>query len=71
MMSSDAKEGQQGWSNRYAFWTQSCVNEDVSSKSYDRWNYMPEKRAGMARWDKFARAMLAKKTVRKPMKQAA
>ena len=24
--------------------------QDVSSKNYDRWNYMPEKRAGMARW---------------------
>jgi integrase len=34
---------------------------DVSSKSYDRWNYMREKRAGMAKWDKFVRAMLAKK----------
>jgi integrase len=45
--------------------------QDVSSKSYDRWNYMPEKRAGMARWDKFARAMLANKRDRKPMKQAA
>ncbi|PON07826.1 hypothetical protein ATY29_08715 [Rhizobium hidalgonense] len=22
----------------------------VSSKNYDRWNYMPEKRAGMAKW---------------------
>jgi integrase len=26
--------------------------QDVSSKSYDRWNYMREKRAGMAKWDK-------------------
>lgn len=34
--------------------------QDVSSKSYDRWNYMREKRAGMAKWDKFVRAMLAK-----------
>lgn len=42
-----------------------CQNhalQDVSSKSYDRWHYMPEKRAGMARWDKFVRAMLARKT---------
>src|SRR3546814_11507025 len=23
--------------------------QDVSSKNYDRWNYMPEKRAGMAK----------------------
>jgi integrase len=35
--------------------------QDVSSKNYDRWNYMREKRAGMAKWDKFVRAMLAKK----------
>lgn len=35
--------------------------QDVSSKSYDRWNYMPEKRAGMKRWDKFVTAMLGKK----------
>jgi integrase len=35
--------------------------QDVSSKSYDRWNYMREKRTGMAKWDKFVRAMLAKK----------
>ncbi|MBP1848260.1 integrase [Rhizobium petrolearium] len=34
--------------------------QDVSSKNYDRWNYMPEKRAGMAKWDKFVRAMLAR-----------
>ena len=35
--------------------------QDVSSKSYDRWNYMREKRAGMAKWDRFVRAMLSKK----------
>jgi hypothetical protein len=35
--------------------------QDVSSKSYDRWNYMPEKRAGMKRWDKFVTALLMKK----------
>jgi integrase len=34
--------------------------QDVSSKSYDRWNYMPEKRAGMKKWDKFVRTILAK-----------
>ena len=34
--------------------------QDVSSKHYDRWNYMAEKRAGMAKWDKFVRAMLAR-----------
>jgi integrase len=35
--------------------------QDISSKSYDRWNYMREKRAGMAKWYKFVRTMLAKK----------
>ncbi|EPR17113.1 MULTISPECIES: tyrosine-type recombinase/integrase [Alphaproteobacteria] len=38
--------------------------QDVSSKHYDRWNYMVEKRAGMAKWDKFVRAMLAKKRMK-------
>ena len=33
--------------------------QDVSSKNYDRWNYMPEKRAGMKKWDKFVSALLA------------
>lgn len=39
--------------------------QDVSSKSYDRWNYMPEKRAGMARWDKFVRALLVSKSMKR------
>jgi integrase len=34
--------------------------QDVSSKSYDRWDYMREKRMGMIKWDKFVRTMLAK-----------
>lgn len=45
--------------------------QDVSSKNYDRWNYMPEKRAGMAKWDKFVRAMLAKKKGTGALKKAA
>ena len=45
--------------------------QDVSSKSYDRWNHMPEKRAGMARWDKFVRALLAEKAGRKRVAEAA
>jgi integrase len=36
--------------------------QDVSSKSYDRWTYMPEKRAGMEKWDKFVTILLDKKT---------
>jgi integrase len=31
---------------------------DVSSKSYDRWHYMPEKRAGMDRWNEFVTRLL-------------
>ncbi len=38
--------------------------QDVSSKHYDRWNYMAEKRAGMAKWDKFVRAMLVRKSAK-------
>jgi integrase len=34
--------------------------QDVSSKSYDRWNYMPEKRAGMEKWNAFVERLLAK-----------
>ena len=40
---------------------QNHVLQDVSAKSYDRWNYMPEKRAGMKKWDKFVAALLSKK----------
>ncbi len=40
------------------------AKRDISSKHYDRWNYMVEKRAGMAKWDKFVRAMLAKKRLK-------
>jgi integrase len=37
--------------------------QDVSSKNYDRWTYMPEKRAAMKKWDKFVTALLSKKRV--------
>lgn len=43
--------------------------QDVSSKSYDRWNYMPEKRAGMDKWNEFVVRLLTKgppPTRRKP-----
>ncbi len=32
--------------------------QDVSSKSYDRWNYLPEKRAGMKKWNTFMTTLL-------------
>lgn len=34
--------------------------QDVSSKNYDRWNYMPEKRAGMEKWNAFVTSLLAR-----------
>jgi hypothetical protein len=34
--------------------------QDVSSKSYDRWTYMPEKRAGMEKWNEFVSGLLKK-----------
>src|SRR5262252_4878090 len=39
---------------------QNHILQDVSSKSYDRWSYMPEKRAGMAKWDEFVKTLLSK-----------
>lgn len=53
--------GQAGVSKEIRDRIQNHALQDVSSKSYDRWNYMREKRSGMAKWDKFARAMLSKK----------
>jgi integrase len=35
--------------------------QDVSSKHYDRWQYMPEKREGMKKWNAFVTALLASK----------
>ncbi|MBZ9700553.1 MULTISPECIES: tyrosine-type recombinase/integrase [unclassified Mesorhizobium] len=35
--------------------------QDVSSKSYDRWNYMPQKRTAMKKWDAYLRTVLARK----------
>jgi len=32
--------------------------QDVSSKSYYRWTYMPEKRAGMEKWNTFVTSLL-------------
>jgi hypothetical protein len=36
--------------------------QDVSSKNYDRWTYMPEKRAAMLKWDKFVTTLLRKRS---------
>jgi hypothetical protein len=35
----------------------------VSSKSYDRWSYMPEKRPGIDKWNVFVERLLAKPTM--------
>lgn len=39
--------------------------QDVSSKNYDRWHYMPEKRAGMKKWDTFVTTLLARRALKK------
>jgi integrase len=39
--------------------------QDVSSKSYDRWNYMPEKRDGMKKWNAWVTRLLAAKGQKK------
>jgi integrase len=40
---------------------QNHVLQDVSSKSYDRWNYMREKREGMKTWGAWVTRLLAQK----------
>jgi len=37
--------------------------QDVSSKNYDRWTYIPEKRAAMKQWNEVVTALLVKKSV--------
>ena len=53
--------GQAGLSKEIRDRLQNHTLQDVSSKSYDRWNYMPEKRAAMKKWDAFVQAMLNRK----------
>jgi hypothetical protein len=50
--------GQAGVSKEIRDRLQNHTLQDVSSKSYDRWNYMPEKRPGMEKWDAFVRTLL-------------
>ena len=63
--------GKAGLSKEIRDRLQSHKLQDVSSKSYDRWNYMPEKRAAMAKWDKFARVLLSKEKGSGALKKAA
>jgi integrase len=53
--------GQAGLSKEIRDRLQNHTLQDVSSKSYDRWNYMPEKRAAMEKWNAFVQAMLNEK----------
>ena len=53
--------GQAGLSKEIRDRLQNHTLQDVSSKSYDRWNYMPDKRAAMKKWNIFVQAMLNKK----------
>jgi len=53
--------GQAGLSKEIRDRIQNHTLQDVSSKSYDRWNYMPEKRGAMKKWNTFVQAMLNKK----------
>jgi integrase len=63
--------GKAGLSKEIRDRIQNHTLQDVSSKNYDRWNYMPEKRAAMKKWNAFVRALLTKKGRRNAMKEAA
>ena len=63
--------GKAGLSKEIRDRLQNHTLQDVSSKSYDRWNYMPEKRAAIAKWDKFVRRLLTKKRAKSEMQEAA
>ena len=63
--------GKAGLSKEIRDRLQNHALHDVSSKSYDRWNYMPEKRAAMARWDKFVSELVTKKKRKAGLKAAA
>jgi len=51
--------GKAGLSKEIRDRIQNHALQDVSSKSYDRWTYMPEKRAGMNTWNAFVERLLA------------
>ncbi|ACL96228.2 site-specific integrase [Caulobacter vibrioides] len=50
--------GKAGLSKEIRDRLQNHTLQDVSSKAYDRWNYMPEKRAAMKQWNSFVRSVL-------------
>lgn len=52
--------GQAGLSKEIRDRIQNHTLQDVSSKSYDRWNYMREKREAMEKWNAFVTVMFSK-----------
>ena len=55
--------GKAGLSKEIRDRIQNHALQDVSSKSYDRWNYMPEKREAMERWNAFVTTLIEKSTL--------
>lgn len=53
--------GKAGLSKEIRDRIQNHALQDVGSKNYDRWHYMPEKRAAMKKWDKYVRGLLARR----------
>jgi integrase len=53
--------GQAGLSKEIRDRIQNHALQDVSSKNYDRWTYMPEKRAAMEQWNEFVSTLLSQK----------
>ncbi len=53
--------GKAGLSKEIRDRIQNHALQDVSSKNYDRWTYIPEKRAGMEQWNRFVVGILRKK----------
>lgn len=53
--------GKAGLSKEIRDRIQNHALQDVGSKNYDRWHYMPEKRAAMRKWDKYVRALLERR----------
>jgi integrase len=56
--------GKAGLSKEIRDRIQNHTLQDVSSKAYDRWNYMPEKRAAMKQWNGFVRSILSPKRLK-------
>lgn len=50
--------GEAGLTKQERDWLQNHTEGDVSSRHYDRWQYMPEKRAAVAKWEAWLDAQL-------------